>query len=447
MQHLDILIVEDERSQREMLRDFLTKEGHRVAEAQNGEEAIHLVGNMALDLAFVDFKMPGQNGLEVLKELKGRNPELDVIMVTAYGTIETAVEAMKAGAMDYIAKPIDLEELLLLVERAAQRRTLVRENEMLRQHLQEQGVTQDQIIFNSIKMRELINLAGRIANSRASVLIQGESGTGKELFARLIHTLSPRSNKPLITVNCGALPESIIESELFGHEKGAFTGAHARRSGRFEQADGGTLFLDEIGELSQTVQVKILRFLQEGEYQRVGGNQTLTSDVRLISATNRDLDEEVRNGGFREDLLFRMNVITMKIPPLRDRRDDIPPLVDHFFQHYCTQNRKMLDGISREAMDLLLKYEYPGNVRELENIVERAVVITRGPSLSTEDLPFKAKAPMFFKELGGRKGNLKETLERRLSTDWFRRPWRPLKGTRHGPPRSWVSARGCSDTS
>ena len=417
MQKLDILIVEDERSQREMLRDFLTKEGHRVVEAKNGEEAMSLVRGKSLDLALVDFRMPGLNGLEVLKEAKGINPELDVIMVTAYGTVETAVDAMKAGAMDYITKPIDLEELLLLIERAAQHRTLVRENEMLRRQLHEKGITQEQIVFKSVKMAELINLTGRVADSKASVLIQGESGTGKELFARLIHTLSPRSHKPLITVNCGALPESIIESELFGHERGAFTGAHQRRIGRFEQADGGSLFLDEIGELSLLVQIKLLRFLQEGEYQRVGGNQNLKADVRIISATNRDLDEGVKKGAFREDLLFRLNVITMKIPPLRERRDDIPALVDYFLRSFARENRKKIEGITREAKDLLMKYDYPGNVRELENIIERAVVISRGPLISTEDLPFKSQqlkhTPVADEKGRPLRKNI-QTLERRL---------------------------------
>jgi DNA-binding NtrC family response regulator len=417
MQKLDILIVEDERSQREMLRDFLTKEGHRTTEAKNGEEAIGLIRSVSLDLALIDFKMPGLNGLEVLKEAKRLNPELDVIMITAYGTIETAVDAMKAGAMDYITKPIDLEELLLLIGRAAQHQTLVRENEMLRRQLREKGITQEHIIFKSPKMAELINLAARIAESKASVLIQGESGTGKELFARLIHTLSPRSHKPLITVNCGALPESIIESELFGHERGAFTGAHQRRIGRFEQADGGSLFLDEIGELSLLVQIKLLRFLQEGEYQRVGGNQNLRAEVRIITATNRDLDEGVKKGAFREDLLFRLNVITMKIPPLRERREDIPALVDYFLKSFARENRKSIEGITREAKDLLMKYDYPGNVRELENIMERAVVISRGPLISREDLPFKTQelkhTPVADEKGRTLRKNI-ETLERRL---------------------------------
>ena len=412
MQDLTILIVEDERAQREMLRDFLLKAGHRAVEARNGAEAVDLVRRVKPDLAIVDYKMPGQNGLEVLGELKALDTELDVIMVTAYGTVETAVNAMKAGAMDYISKPVDLEELLLLVKRVCERRTLVRENEMLRQQLREKSITQDQIIFKSAKMAELINLAGRVADSKASVLIHGESGTGKELVARLIHTLSPRSRNPMVTVNCGALSESIIESELFGHEKGAFTGAHQKRSGRFEQADGGTLFLDEIGELSPAVQVKLLRFLQEGEFQRVGGNQTLRSDVRIISATHRNLGEDSQKGSFREDLLYRLNVILLEMPPLRDRREDIPVLVDHFLKKYASGNRKAVEGVSREAMDLLKQYAYPGNVRELENIIERAVVITRDTRITTRDLPFKAEDRISARELGAGKGALKEVLEK-----------------------------------
>lgn len=411
MHDLTILIVEDQRSQRELLRDFLAKEGHRVVEAQNGEEAVDLIRRMNPDLALIDFKMPGKNGLEVLQEAKRHDPELDVIMVTAYGTIETAVTAMKSGAMDYITKPIDLEELLLLVKRACERRTLVCENEMLRQQLQAKSITQDQIIFKSTKMAALVNLAGRVADSTASVLINGESGTGKELVARLIHTLSPRSHKPLVTVNCSALSESLIESELFGHEKGAFTGAHQKRNGRFEQADGGTLFLDEVGELSPAIQVKLLRFLQEGEFQRVGGNQTLKADVRLISATNRNLDQDEQKGRFRGDLLYRLNVIPIELPSLRERREDIPVLADHFVKKFASENRKTITGASREAMGLLKRYDYPGNVRELENIVERAVVITRGTIITTRDLPFKAQDQICLRELNAGKSTLKKTLE------------------------------------
>jgi len=418
MTKLDILIAEDERAQREMLSGFLVKEGHHVIVAGSGEEALDRVKALTLDLAIVDYKMPGLTGLEVLKQSKLLNPRLDVVILTAFGTIDTAVEAMKAGAADYLTKPIDLDELLCVIDRIAERRTLQRENEILRQQLGEKGISQEHIIHGSRQMAELINLAGRVAASNATVLIEGESGTGKELFARLIHRLSPRSAKPLIVFNCAALSESLIESELFGHERGAFTGATQRRVGRFEQSDGGTLFLDEIGEISPAVQVKLLRLLQEGEFQRVGGNQTLKADVRVISATNQDLGSKVKNGAFREDLYYRLNVVPLKIPPLRDRREDIPRLVEHFVVRFSKENRKSIEGVSREAMDQLVKYDYPGNIRELENIVERAIVISRGPTLTVGDLPFGGRKPDDDNEEteggGGALREALETLERRM---------------------------------
>jgi len=352
--------------------------------------------------------------------VKRINPEIDVVIITAYGTIETAVDAMKAGALDYITKPIEFEELLLLVDRVAERRILLRENELLREQLGEKGITTDRIVYRSPKMEAILNMAGRIAASRTTVLLQGESGTGKELVARLIHHLSPRSARPIIAVNCGAVPEGLLESELFGHEKGAFTGAVARRIGRFEEADGGTLFLDEVGEIAPAVQVKLLRFLQEREFQRLGGNATIRTDVRIISATNRDLEARVREGHFREDLFYRLNVVRLDIPPLRERKEDIPPLVEHFLARFAADNGKDLKGVSSEARDLLMKYDYPGNVRELENIIERAVVICRGTVIGVEDLPFGAGETPSAEERDRGDGLLRgsvEDLERKLIAD------------------------------
>ena len=411
MQKLSILVIEDGKSQREMLRDFLKDEGYEVLEAENGEKALKKIKENYLDLLLLDYRMPGIDGMKVLEKVKRINPEIDVIMMTAYGTIETAVNAMKAGASDYITKPIELQELLILIDRISERRILLRENEVLREELRGKGVTTEQIIYESTAMHEVINLAGRVANTRTTILIQGESGTGKELLAKLIHTLSPRLEKPMITVNCAALAESLLESELFGHEKGAFTGASRRRIGRFEEADGGTLFLDEIGEIPLSVQVKLLRFLQEREFQRLGGNQTIRSDVRIISATNQDLETKVNEGTFREDLFYRLNVVAITVPPLRERKEDLPPLIDHFLMRFTVENGKEIQGISPEAKDLLLKYDYPGNVREVENIIERAVVITRGSIISASDLPF-SKNSLLVDQTGMKaRGTLKESIE------------------------------------
>jgi two-component system NtrC family response regulator len=394
MQKLSILVVDDGQSQREMLRDFLRSEGHTVMEAEEGEKALKTVRGGHFDLILLDYKMPGMDGLQVLKEVKHINPEIDVIIITAYGTIETAVEALKAGAIDYITKPVELDELIILVNRIAERRQLIQENKLLKEDLSKRGVNADKIIYKSQRMAELINLAGRVAASKASVLIQGESGTGKELLARLIHQLSPRAHKSIVVVNCGTLHENLLESELFGHEKGSFTGASSRRIGRFEEADGGTLFLDEIGELTPAIQVKLLRFLQEREFQRLGSNVNLQVDVRIISATNRDLEEQVKEGTFREDLFYRLKVVTMSLPPLRERKEDLSLLINHFIDKFASENGKNIQGLTAQARDVLLKYDYPGNVRELVNIIERAVVIARNQYITTEDLPFKSILPV-----------------------------------------------------
>jgi len=419
MRKLSILIVEDGRSQREMLRDFLISEGHGVQEAENGEAAIKKVLNNHFDLLLLDYKMPGMDGLEVLKEVKRINREIDVVIITAYGTIETAVEAIKVGAIDYITKPIELDELLILVDRVSERRGLIRENELLKQELGKTGVTAEKIIYKSAQMVELMNMASRVAPSRASVLIQGESGTGKELLARLIHQLSPRAHKPIVVVNCGALQENLLESELFGHEKGAYTGASSRRIGRFEEADGGTLFLDEIGELSPGIQVKLLRFLQEREISRLGSNTNISVDVRIISATNRDLGTQVKTGAFREDLFYRLKVVAMSLPPLRERKEDLPALIDHFMEKFIRENGKNIRGMTAEARDLLLKYDYPGNVRELVNIMERAVVIARDDYITVSDLPFKndSSADISGKKLSGSLRDSLEELEKHLISE------------------------------
>ena len=416
MQKLHSLIVEDGRSQREMLRDFLISEGHTVMEAENGEAAVKTVANHHFDLILLDYKMPGMDGLAVLKEVKRINHEIDVVIITAYGTIETAVEAIKAGAVDYITKPIELDELLILVDRVAERRGLIRENDLLKQELGKTGITAEKIIYKSARMMELMNMASRVAPSRATVLISGESGTGKELLARLIHQLSPRASRPIVVVNCGALQENLLESELFGHEKGAYTGAGSRRIGRFEEADGGTLFLDEIGELSPAVQVKLLRFLQEKEISRLGSNASISVDVRIISATNRDLEARVREGAFREDLFYRLKVVAMSLPPLRERKEDLPSLLDYYLKKFAVENGKSLKGITAEARDLLLKYDYPGNIRELVNIMERAVVIAREDHITVGDLPFKNESFNDFssRNISGSLLEMREELEKNL---------------------------------
>lgn len=387
MEKARILIAEDEKVQRDMLEGFLKGEGFSVDSVSNGKEALRKLGENSYDIALIDYKMPEMDGLITLKEIKRLYPDLPVVMMTAYGTIETAVSCMKEGAIDYLTKPIQLDELILIFQKVLERSNLIRENRDLKSRLRERYAFGN-IVYESPKMEEVMSLVSRISASHTTVLIRGESGTGKELIANAIHFSSPRSEKPFIKVNCSAIPETLLESELFGHEKGAFTGAIQRRIGRFEEANGGTLFLDEIGDLAPTTQVKLLRILQEKEFQRLGSNTSIKVDVRVIAATHRNLEELMKKGLFREDLYYRLNVISIHIPPLRERREDIPALIDYFLKKYSKENQKSVNDISKEAREILLRHFYPGNVRELENIIERAVVLCRGDLITTQDLPF-----------------------------------------------------------
>ncbi|TCD47333.1 sigma-54 dependent transcriptional regulator [Chlorobium sp. N1] len=387
-----ILVVEDEPLQLEALGGFLLKQGYRVLKAPSPTEALGLAREKVLDIVLSDFRMPGMSGIELLQGLKEINPSIDVVIMTAFGTIESATEAMKLGAADYITKPVDLYRLQTLVRNLLERRRLVSENRRLRRQLTERSDIAG-IVSDSPEMAEVLNLAGRVADSGASVLITGETGTGKELVARAIHYSGIRQDQPFLAVNCAALPENLLESELFGHEKGAFTGAQKQRKGRFELAGNGTLFIDEVGEIPQQLQVKLLRVLQERSFERVGSSSPIRTSARIVAATNRDLEAMVREGSFRQDLYYRLNVVPIAIPPLRNRRRDIPGLAEAFMRRFAAENNKRVDGISREAMDALMKYPYPGNVRELENIIQRAVVLCREQTLSTRDLPADLSGP------------------------------------------------------
>jgi two-component system NtrC family response regulator len=405
-----ILLAEDEKTQRDLLEGFLKKEGFSVEAVASGREALHKLERDFFDIILLDYKMPELDGLHTLREVRRLYPDLPVVMMTAYGTVETAVASMKEGALDYLTKPIDLDELLLIFHKVIERSQLIQENKALKAQLQER-YTFSNIIYGSPKMEEVIGLVGRVAPSQATVLIRGESGTGKELIANAIHFASPRSQMPLIKVNCSAIPETLLEGELFGHEKGAFTGATQRRIGRFEEASGGTIFLDEIGDLSPGTQIKLLRILQEKEFQRLGSNQTLKTDVRVIAATNQNLEEIMKKGLFREDLYYRLNVITIPLPPLRERREDIPLLIDYFLKNYSKVNQKSISDISKEARSLLLRHSYPGNVRELENLIERAVVLCRGEVITSQDLPFHLQEGKSEMEFRKKEKSLPESLE------------------------------------
>lgn len=378
---IDILVVDDDVSHCTILQALLRGWGYNVALAYSGRAALERVREQVFDLVLCDVRMAEMDGIETLKEIKALNPAIPVLIMTAFSSVETAVEALKTGALDYLIKPLDFDRLQETLEKS------LAHTQEIAGDLPSLSASQFGMVGNSPAMQRLLSEIAMVAPSDATVLIHGDSGTGKERVARALHASSMRSEKPLVTLNCAALNESLLESELFGHEKGAFTGADKRREGRFVEADGGTLFLDEIGDISPMMQVRLLRAIQEREVQRVGSNQTLTVDVRLIAATHRDLAQEVSAGRFRQDLYYRLNVVTIDMPSLRQRREDIPLLAAHFLQRFATRNRKAVKGFTPQAMDLLIHYDWPGNIRELENAIERAVVLLTGEYISERELP------------------------------------------------------------
>ena len=381
-----LLIVDDDTAHRTMLKAHLGAEGYEIVEADDGDVAVHLARERAVDLVLLDLKMQRMGGMEALAAIHEGKPQLPVIIITAFSSIESAVEAMKHGAYDYVTKPVDAVDLALTVERALSFDRLQQENVQLKERLGER-FDFGSIIGRSRPMADLFETLALVAPSDATVLITGESGTGKELIANAVHQNSRRQSGPFIKVNCAALHENLLESELFGHERGAFTGAAEMRKGRFELADKGTLFLDEIGDMSLTTQAKILRVLQEGEFERLGGAKTLKVDVRMIAATHKDLQQMVDEGIFRQDLFFRLSVVPLHLPPLRERPSDIPPLVEHFLQQYSRKNRKDIRAVAPAAMEALLGYRWPGNIRELENTIERAIILCLGERISLSELP------------------------------------------------------------
>ena len=388
--HWQILVVDDEEVMCESLAAWLREDGYVVDTAASGREALEKAQKKDYAIYFVDLKMPGgMDGIETMMQIRRLHPEASIIIITAYATVDTAITAMKEGAQEYIVKPCNPEEISLLVSRIVRVKNLQRENTILRKKLTRQYTVHD-VISKNAKMQEVLRLAREVASLRSTVLIQGESGTGKELVARALHNSGDRATKPFVAVSCAALAETLLESELFGHEKGAFTGAAQQRQGKFEQADGGTIFLDEIGDISPKLQVDLLRVLQDRSFYRVGGSQEIRVDVRVVAATNVNLQQAVADGKFREDLFYRLNVIQIRIPPLRDRREDIPLLADHFLERITRELGKEVEGICESALRVMMDYHWPGNVRELENAIERAVVTCRESKLTDQDFSFLA---------------------------------------------------------
>jgi DNA-binding NtrC family response regulator len=388
-QTMQVLVVDDEETICQALSAWLTKEGYHVETAQSGPEALACLVEKHFDLYLLDIKMPGMDGLEVLAKVKEVQPDATVIMITAHGSIQTAVEAMKRGAVEYLCKPFDPDELSLLIERVAANKALREENEALREQLMERQETyMDGFVAQSSAMHEILSVIEDVAATPSPILITGETGVGKDLIARTIHMQGAQAYGPFVAINCGAQSETLLESELFGHERGAFTGAIKARRGRLEMANNGTLFLDEIGEISQKMQVSLLRVLEDKCFQRVGGNQSIETQFRLISATHRDLKQLIKDNQFREDFFYRINVFTIHIPPLRERIEDIPVLADYFISNYASETGKPVEGLTQKALDVLCTYQWPGNVRELRNVIERVVVIARGRMIGAPELRF-----------------------------------------------------------
>jgi two-component system, NtrC family, response regulator AtoC len=398
-----ILVVDDEPAVRDALGDWLREDGYEVGTAASGYEAVDMVKERDWNIMLLDLKMPGMDGLEAMQQVKKISPEIEIIMVTAYATVDTAVEAMRVGAYDYLVKPVDPEELELQIKKIVSHQNLVLENILLKQKIEEEF--EEEIVGKSEAMQRVYEFITMVAPTDSTVLITGESGTGKELVARAIHANSQRAYMPMIAVSCGALPETLLESELFGYEKGAFTGAEHMKKGRFELANGGTLFLDEIGEISPKTQVDLLRVLQNRELHRLGGKELIKVDVRIIAATNRDLKKAIAESRFREDLFYRLNVLHIELPPIRERKEDVSLLADHFIRKFAAEMNKDRKKISPEALKQLSEYSWPGNVRELENVIERALVIGQGTEIMAGDLPFftpetkPQKLPRSLKEL------------------------------------------------
>jgi DNA-binding NtrC family response regulator len=386
-----ILVVDDDPDIREILKDRIESMGCQVVMAANGIECLEVIERQSLQMVLLDIELPDMNGLDVLRGLRKKGHDVTVVMITAYGSIQRAIEAMKEGAYDFIPKPFEPDHIALIIAKALERERLIRGVEIL---FEETCERHHMVTGPSDKMAQTVDLATKAAASKSTVLLLGESGTGKEIFARAIHNWSERKDKPFVAINCVGLSRELLESELFGHEKGAFTGAVQQKKGKLELAHGGTVFLDEVGDISAELQTKLLRFLQEREFDRVGGTKPVSVDVRIIAATNRDLDAAVKHGGFRADLYYRLNVVVIALPPLRERKEDIPGLANHFMRRFAVETKKNFTAITPEAQAILVEYDWPGNVRELANVIERAVVLGAGPELSPYDLPTKILATM-----------------------------------------------------